>query len=47
LQRLREEVERAGYRGLVEVEIFSQNDWWRRPSAETLAVCAERLQSCC
>lgn len=47
LQRLREEVERAGYRGLVEVEIFSQNDWWRRAAAETLTVCAERLQSCC
>ena len=47
LRALRGEVERAGYRGLVEVEIFSEQDWWRRSPQETLAACAERLQSSC
>jgi hypothetical protein len=39
--------EGAGYAGAVEVEIFSALDWWRRPAAETLVVCAERLQTVC
>ena len=39
------DVEKAGYQGLVEVEIFSEKDWWRRPVAEILKVCAERLKS--
>ncbi len=37
------EVEKAGYRGLIEVEIFSEKNWWKRPVAEILKVCAERL----
>jgi sugar phosphate isomerase/epimerase len=40
-------VEAAGYDGMVEVEIFSDRDWWARPSRETLNVCAARLQSLC
>ena len=36
-------VEKAGYRGLTEVEIFSAQKWWKRPVAEILKVCAERL----
>jgi sugar phosphate isomerase/epimerase len=40
-------VEGAGYDGLVEVEIFSTLDWWKRPIGETLAVCKERLGSVC
>ncbi|MDJ0390745.1 sugar phosphate isomerase/epimerase family protein [Roseomonas sp. E05] len=44
---IRAAVEAAGYGGLVEVEIFSAQDWWRRPMEETLAVCAERLGSVC
>jgi sugar phosphate isomerase/epimerase len=47
LRRIRGMVETAGYDGPVEVEIFSAADWWRRPVAETLGVCAERLQSVC
>ena len=47
LPALRAMVEAASYDGLVEVEIFSSADWWRRPIAETLAVCAERLQTVC
>jgi sugar phosphate isomerase/epimerase len=43
---IRSQVESAGYRGFVEVEIFSK-DWWARPEADVLAVCAERLVSAC
>jgi len=47
LQAMRNSVERAGYEGFVEVEIFSQKDWWRRDPDEVLATCAERLQAVC
>ncbi len=40
---IRAEVEKAGYQGLIEVEIFSELNWWKRPVAEILKVCAERL----
>ena len=43
LPALRADIESAGYRGLTEVEIFSAENWWKRPAAETLKVCAERL----
>ena len=35
--------EEAGYAGFVEIEIFSAANWWKRPMAETLGVCGERL----
>ncbi|TBU73402.1 endonuclease [Pseudomonas daroniae] len=47
LPSLRHTTEQAGYTGLMEVEIFSRDNWWRRPEAEVLQVCAQRLQSCC
>ena len=47
IPRLRGLVEDTGYDGAVEVEIFSDRDWWRRPIEETLDVCAERLQTVC
>jgi len=34
-------MERAGYAGHAEVEIFSER-WWRRPMEEVLRVCTER-----
>ena len=40
---IRESVEKAGYQGLVEVEIFSEQNWWKRPVDEILRACAERL----
>jgi sugar phosphate isomerase/epimerase len=43
---IRSQVESAGYRGFVEVEIFSRN-WWAIPEADVLAVCADRLVSVC
>jgi sugar phosphate isomerase/epimerase len=36
-------VEAAGYGGPVECEIFSSVNWWKKPMAETLRVCAERF----
>ena len=47
IAKIRGMLEDAGYAGKVEVEIFSRDDWWRRDVIETLAVCAERLQSVC
>jgi sugar phosphate isomerase/epimerase len=44
---IRSMVEKARYRGLVEVEIFSATNWWTRPVDETLKVCRERLATVC
>ena len=38
-------VHEAGYRGYVEVEIFSAADWWKRPGDEVLRTCIERFES--
>jgi sugar phosphate isomerase/epimerase len=40
---IRARVEAADYQGLTEVEIFSAQNWWKRPAAEILKACAERL----
>jgi sugar phosphate isomerase/epimerase len=40
-------VEEAGYQGLVEVEIFSSENWWKRSPDEILGICAERFASSC
>jgi sugar phosphate isomerase/epimerase len=42
---IRADVEAAGYGGLVEVEIFSSENWWKRPMDETLRMAKERLGS--
>jgi sugar phosphate isomerase/epimerase len=47
IPRVRRNVEMAGYSGLVESEIFSVANWWKRPIAETLRVCKERFASAC
>ncbi|MEO1089576.1 MAG: sugar phosphate isomerase/epimerase family protein [Pseudomonadota bacterium] len=47
LLKLRGLIERAGYAGFVEVEIFSDRTWWRRPVDDVLATTADRLQSRC
>jgi sugar phosphate isomerase/epimerase len=44
---IRSMVEKARYKGLVEVEIFSAANWWTRPIEETLKVCRERLATVC
>jgi sugar phosphate isomerase/epimerase len=45
LAGLRRQVEAAGYRGYVEVEIFSQRNWWQRDADEVIRIVKERYQS--
>jgi len=40
---IRAQVEKAGYKGLTEVEIFSAQNWWMKPVDEILRTCVERL----
>jgi sugar phosphate isomerase/epimerase len=47
LPSIRAEVEAAGYRDFVEIEIFSANDWWERSASEILTTCRERIATCC
>jgi sugar phosphate isomerase/epimerase len=42
LPKIRGMVERAGYAGFHEVEIFSKLDWWQRDPDEVLAICKDR-----
>ena len=42
LPRIRGLMERAGYAGAHEVEIFSKLDWWQRDPDEVLAICKQR-----
>jgi len=37
------QVKKAGFSGYIETEIFSSENWWKRPVAEILNVCANRL----
>jgi len=41
---LRRMVENAGYNGYVEVEIFSQRNWWKRDADEVIHIIKERVQ---
>ncbi|HKW54500.1 MAG TPA: sugar phosphate isomerase/epimerase family protein [Stellaceae bacterium] len=47
LRRLRGWIEAAGYAGFCEVEIFSAENWWKRPPEEVLATCIERYRGVC
>jgi sugar phosphate isomerase/epimerase len=47
IPRIRSFVEKAGYAGFHEVEIFSELDWWRRDPDEVLATCKERHRQFC
>jgi sugar phosphate isomerase/epimerase len=46
LPALRRMIEAAGYRGIQEVEIFS-NYWWSRPGEEVLQTVIERFKTVC
>ncbi len=46
LPKIRGWVQRAGYTGFQEVEIFSELDWWKRDPDQVLTVCKERLRYC-
>lgn len=43
---IRRMIEAAGYHGIQEVEIFSE-DWWARPGDEVLATVMERFKTVC
>ena len=45
IPRIRRLVERAGYDGMNEVEIFSAGNWWKRDPDEVVAVCVERHET--
>jgi sugar phosphate isomerase/epimerase len=47
LKAVRKAVEDAGYRGYCEVEIFSSENWWKRPPAEVLDVSVEQFRTVC
>jgi sugar phosphate isomerase/epimerase len=47
LPGIRKMIEDAGYLGPQEVEIFSQDNWWKRPGDEVLAVIKERVSTVC
>jgi sugar phosphate isomerase/epimerase len=46
LPLIRSWVQRAGYHGFQEVEIFSERDWWQRDPDEVLRTCISRLERC-
>ncbi len=45
LPHLRGLVEATGYDGLIEVEIFSRDNWWKRDPDEVLRIVAERYRT--
>lgn len=47
LRQLRSWVEENGYDGMHEVEIFSKDNWWKRPVDEVLQVCKARHVEAC
>ena len=47
LKLIRSAIEAAGYHGPQEVEIFSSENWWKRPGEEVISTCAERFISIC
>jgi sugar phosphate isomerase/epimerase len=44
LKRIRGWMEKAEYAGFHEVEIFSQDDWWKRDPDEVMRICRERYR---
>jgi len=45
IPRIRAWMEAAGFAGHSEVEIFSTENWWKRPADEVVATCIERHRS--
>ena len=40
-------IEAAGFYGPQEVEIFSSENWWKRPGEEVIRTCIERFKTVC
>lgn len=47
LPGIRRWVEKAGYEGPVEVEIFSSENWWQRDEEQVLETCIDRMTRLC
>ncbi len=47
LAGFRRMIEAAGFHGPQEVEIFSAENWWKRPGDEVLSTCIERFRTVC
>ena len=47
LPAIRRMVEAAGFHGHQEVEIFSTENWWKRPGDDVLKTCIERYNTVC
>jgi sugar phosphate isomerase/epimerase len=47
LAAIRRMVEAAGFTGYQEVEIFSAENWWKRPGDEVIRTCIERYNTVC
>jgi len=47
LKQIRGDIERAGFHGPQEVEIFSSDNWWKRSGEEVIATCIERYRTVC
>ena len=47
LPAIRRMVEAAGFTGYQEVEIFSAENWWKRPGDEVIRTCIERYNTAC
>jgi sugar phosphate isomerase/epimerase len=45
LRGIRAMVEATGYSGLIDVEVFSAENWWKREPSEVLRICLERHQT--
>jgi sugar phosphate isomerase/epimerase len=45
LRAIRAMVEATGYSGLIDVEIFSTENWWKRDPEDVLRICLERHQT--
>ena len=45
LPAMRQMVEDAGYTGLIEVEIFSAENWWKRDGDVVMRTAVERFES--
>jgi sugar phosphate isomerase/epimerase len=47
LKAIRAMIRQAGFTGPQEVEIFSRDEWWKRPGDEVLRTCIERFNTVC
>jgi sugar phosphate isomerase/epimerase len=47
LKQFRADIEDAGFHGPQEVEIFSSENWWKRPGEDVIATCIERFHIIC